>query len=132
MSSNCIFPAKEDSPVLLLQHLTFSTQWKAGITHDPRMDIRGLEPVRLELPLGRIGIQGPVEKCSRKKRCGTDPPPFGCYKASKSVSIDSRSVATAYTDSEAACEAAAMPSEESCLWEKKILPIKEKNRYLAT
>ncbi|GFN74567.1 hypothetical protein PoB_000107300 [Plakobranchus ocellatus] len=31
-SSNCTFPAKEDSPELLLQHQTFFTHWKAGIT----------------------------------------------------------------------------------------------------
>ncbi|GFN85702.1 hypothetical protein PoB_001220800 [Plakobranchus ocellatus] len=34
--------------------------------------------------------KGPVEKCRRRKLCGADPPPFGGYKASKSVSDDHR------------------------------------------
>ncbi|GFN91952.1 hypothetical protein PoB_001845800 [Plakobranchus ocellatus] len=63
--------------------------------------------------------KGPVERCRKRKLCGTDPSPFGGYKASKSVSDDSRRVATTYTDSEAACEAAARPSEESCQSEKR-------------
>ncbi|GFO48702.1 hypothetical protein PoB_007520700 [Plakobranchus ocellatus] len=34
--------------------------------------------------------KGPVEKCRKRKLCDTDPSPFGSYKASKSVSDDSR------------------------------------------
>ncbi|GFO46243.1 hypothetical protein PoB_007274800 [Plakobranchus ocellatus] len=67
----------------------------------------------------QLAPKGPVEKCRKRKLCGTDPPPFGGYKASKSVSDDSRRVATTYTDSETACEAAARPSEGSCQSKKK-------------
>ncbi|GFO15777.1 hypothetical protein PoB_004228200 [Plakobranchus ocellatus] len=114
-SSNCTFPAKEDSPVLLLQRfgfLSISSQQQddlrlsglpsgqgAGVgarTRDRRV------PADLREDSLATASKGPVEKCRRWKLCGTDPPPFGGYKASKSVSDDSRRVKTTCTDSEAA------------------------------
>ncbi|GFO02803.1 hypothetical protein PoB_002930800 [Plakobranchus ocellatus] len=90
MSSNCTFPAKGDSPVLFLQHQTFFTRWKAGITRDW---ISG-PFLCVEMNWKTDASKGPVEKCRRRKHCGTDQPAFGGYKPSNSVSDDRRWVAT--------------------------------------
>ncbi|GFN73613.1 hypothetical protein PoB_000011900 [Plakobranchus ocellatus] len=59
MSSNCTFPAKEDCPVLLLQHLTFFTHWKTRITREwmsgPFLGFK--INWKMDAP------KGPVEKC---------------------------------------------------------------------
>ncbi|GFO07222.1 hypothetical protein PoB_003372700 [Plakobranchus ocellatus] len=111
MGSNCTFPAKEDFPELLLQHLTFFHKLETGIT---REWISG-PSLCFEINWKMNAPKGPVEKCRRRKLCGTDLPPFGGYKTSKSVSDKLQP----QTDSEAACEAAAKPPEESCQSEQR-------------